>query len=428
MSASEIRIALIGAGPAGLAAARAFSRLGLPFTGFERHAGIGGLWDIGNPWSTMYASAHLISSARRTEFAEFPMPAGTPDYPAHPLLLDYLRAYAQRFDLERHFDFGAQVKAAERLPRGGWGLRLDDGSIEEFTHLVCAVGTFSKPSRPAIPGRFDGEVRHSGEYKNPDIFRGKRVLIVGAGNSACDIAVDAVHHARSVDWSVRRGVWFVPKHILGKPADTLGGAVKLPPRLKQILDGLILKIVIGDPTRLGLPKPDHRLYESHPVVNSLVLHHVAHGDIRVRREPVRYAGNTVHFSDGTSGDYDLVLLATGFELDFPFLAGDELNWKGACPQLFLNAFHPTADDLFVLGMVEATGIGWEGRARQAELVARVIRARAAHDPRIAAFDAARVRGADLSGGFNYMSLARMSYYVHRDTYLKHVERHIAALS
>lgn len=428
MAASDIHIALIGAGPAGLAAARAFQKAGLRFTGFERHSGVGGLWDIGNPWSTMYASAHLISSARRTEFAEFPMPAGTPDYPAHPLLLDYLRAYAQRFDLERHYRFGEEVQRAERHPRGGWALRTADGEVEQFTHLVCAVGTFSKPYLPAIPGRFDGELLHSGQYKDPARFRGKRVLIVGAGNSACDIAVDAVHHARSADWAIRRGVWFVPKHILGRPADTLGGALKLPPRFKQLLDGLLLKLVIGDPTRYGLPKPDHRLYESHPVVNSVALHHVAHGDLRVRREPVRFEGRTVHFSDGEQAEYDLVLLATGFALDFPFLDAAELNWQDSCPRLYLNAFHPQADDLFVLGMVEATGIGWEGRARQGELVARVIRARAAGDPRIAAFDAARARGVDLSGGFRYLSLARMAYYVHRDTYLRHVERHIAALS
>lgn len=422
-----IRIALIGGGPAGLSAARALSRHGLPFVAFERHADVGGLWDIANPWSTVYASAHLISSARRTEFAEFPMPAGTPDYPAHPLLLQYLRAYARRFDLYRHYRFNTQVKRAERCA-AGWRLTFGDGRQEEFSHLISAVGTFSKPYRPNIPGHYEGELKHSAEYKQPNLFHGKRVLIVGAGNSACDIAVDAAHHANSVDWSVRRGVHFVPKFILGKPADTVGGAFKLPPVLKQKVDSLLLKFIIGDPARLGLPKPDHKLYESHPVVNNLVLHHVAHGDIRVRKEPVKFEGLQVHFADGAKAEYDLVLLATGFELDIPFVAPQELNWQNACPRLYLNAFHPTANDLFVLGMVEATGIGWEGRARQAELMARVIKARTENHPGIARFDAARAQGADLSGGYRYMNLARMAYYVHRDTYLKHVEARIRALS
>jgi hypothetical protein len=122
-----------------------------------------------------------------------------------------------------------------------------------------------------------------------------------------------------------------------------------------------------------------------------------------------------------------VLLATGFELSFPFLDRVLLNWRDGCPQLFLNIFPPGLDDLFVLGMVEATGIGWEGRARQAELVAEVIRARASNDVRIRAFDAARTQGVDLSGGFSYMKLDRMAYYVHRDTYLEQLDRHIRAL-
>jgi cation diffusion facilitator CzcD-associated flavoprotein CzcO len=422
-----MKIALIGAGPAGLSAARALSRRGLPFPAFERPHDVGGLWDIANPWSSVYSSAHLISSARRTEFAEFPMPADAPDYPRHDYLLDYLRAYARQFGLYEHYRFGTAVTRAEREP-GGWRLHFAGNGSETFTHLISAVGTFCEPSRPSIPGKFLGELRHSAEYKQPELFHGKRVLVVGAGNSACDIAVDAVHHARSVDWSVRRGVHFVPKFIAGKPADTVGGALKLPPRLKQMVDGALLRLLIGDPTRLGLPRPDHRLYESHPVVNNLVLHHVAHGDIRVRRAPRQFEGKDVIFADGSRSAYDLVLLATGFQLSFPFLTREDLNWQGDNPQLYLNAFHPTANDLFVLGMVEATGIGWEGRAQQAELVARVIQARSTGHPGIAAFDAARVQGADLRGGYQYLTLPRMGYYVHRDTFLRHISQHLKALA
>jgi hypothetical protein len=423
-----MKIALIGAGPAGLAAARALSKRGLDFTAFERHADVGGLWDIDNPWSTMYASAHLISSARRTEYAEFPMAADMPDYPAHARLLPYLRDYARQFDLYRHYRFNTEVQTAERKPQGGWRLRFGDGAVEEFSHLISAIGTFSTPYRPQIPGSFTGELLHSGVYKDPACFRGKRVLIVGAGNSACDIAVDAVHQAASVDWSVRRGVHFVPKFIAGKPADTIGGRLKLPSWLKQRVDGWLLKLLIGDPVRLGLPQPDHRLYESHPVVNSQVLYHLGHGDLRVRRAPARFEGEHVVFEDGERAAYDLVLLATGFSLNFPFLDRTLLNWREGCPQLFLNIFPPGLDDLFVLGMVEATGIGWEGRARQAELVAEVIRAREAGDSRVAGFDATRTRGIDLSGGFNYMKLDRMAYYVHRDTYLDALDREIRALA
>ena len=109
------------------------------------------------------------------------------------------------------------------------------------------------------------------------------MLIVGAGNSGCDIAVDAVHHARSIDISVRRGYYFVPKYVFGKPADSVGGKVSLPPWLKQRIDSTILQWFTGDPVRFGFPKPDYLMYESHPVVNSLILYHIGHGDVHAPR-------------------------------------------------------------------------------------------------------------------------------------------------
>lgn len=147
--------------------------------------------------------------------------------------------------------------------------------------------------------------------------------MVGGGNSGRDIAVDAVHHAAAVDISVRRGYHFVPKYNLGRPADTQNSGRPLPARIKQFVDSRMLKLFIGDPVRFGFPKPDHKLYESHLVVNSLVLHHVGHGDIGVRPDIERFDGHTVHFRDGRTGErsigeYDLIMLATGYVLDSPF--------------------------------------------------------------------------------------------------------------
>ena len=164
------------------------------------------------------------------------------------------------------------------------------------------------------------------------LFEDKRVLVVGAGNSGCDIAVDAVHYAKSVDISVRRGYYFVPKYIFGKPADTLGGKRPLPAWIKQRLDAKVLQWFTGDPVRFGFPKPDYRMYESHPVVNSLVLHHIGHGDIGVRADIARLDGDTVHFKDGSARDYDLILCATGYKLHYPFIDRTWLNWQGMAPQ------------------------------------------------------------------------------------------------
>lgn len=445
-------VAIIGAGPSGLAAARALSKHGIDWVGFDLAGDVGGLWNIDSPRSTVYNSAHLISSARTTEFTEFPMPADTPDYPDHRRLLAYFRDFADHFGLRDGFRFNTEVVRAEPLGAGrdaGWRLTVREGGESdgdkpeggepdddkpdddntalvdagEFSAVVIANGTLSEPNIPGFAGEFTGQVRHTSQYKYPRELEGKRVLVVGGGNSGCDIAVDAVHHAASVDISVRRGYHFVPKYVFGRPADTLGGARPLPPRIKQFVDSRVLRMFTGDPTRFGFPAPDHKIYESHPVVNSLILQHVGHGDIGVRGDIDRFDGRTVHFVDGTSGDYDLVMLATGYLLHYPFIERGHLDWAdgSAAPDLYLNIFPSGRDDLAVLGMLEASGIGWQGRYEQAELVARYLAAR--RDPSqagraaVEAVDRGR-RGPrpDLTGGYKYLGVDRMAYYVNKTAY------------
>lgn len=425
---TEQQIALIGAGPSGLAGARCLQKHGIPFQGFEAHGEVGGLWNIGNPRSTVYESAHLISSKRMTEFLEFPMPEHVADYPSHRELLDYFRAFADHFGLNAHYRFHTRVLTAEPesdAPDTLWRLTTQTGDAAPETALykgvVIANGTLAEPSRPRFEGSFGGEIWHTAQYKSATQLTGKRVLIVGAGNSGCDIAVDAVHHARSIDISVRRGYYFVPKYVFGRPADSVGGKITLPPWLKQRIDSTILKWFTGDPVRFGFPKPAYRMYESHPVVNSLILYHIGHGDVRVRADVARLDGHTVHFKDGRSGEYDLILTATGYKLHYPFIDHALLNWQGMAPRLYLNIFAPRFDRLAVLGMVEASGLGWQGRYEQAELVARHFQALDTGAPQAAAFTAAKLGPPpDLTGGYRYLQLERMAYYVHKDTYRKAV--------
>lgn len=422
--------AIIGAGPTGLAMARNLDRRGIPFVGFEIHSDVGGLWDIDSPTSTMYESAHLISSKRMTEFKEFPMPERVAEYPSHREVGDYFREYAKHFGLKRHFRFNTRVERVERDGDGWLITSSKDGEeqTERFSGLVIANGTLHHPNMISLPGEFTGELMHSASYRKASQVEGKRVLIIGCGNSGADIAVEAVHHAASVDISLRRGYWFMPKFVAGRPIDTLGGKTKLPRRMKQIVDAALIRSLVGMPSDYGLPDPDYRLYESHPVMNSLILHHLGQGDIKPRKGLKSVDGQTITFEDGSQGTYDLVLLATGYKLHFPFIDRAHLNWpesEGA-PQLYLNTFHPEYDNLFILGMVEATGLGWEGRYLQADVVASYIQAKrdGAASAQALRERARKLAAERLDGGFKYLKLERMAYYVHKDTYLSTLQNEL----
>jgi len=418
---------IIGAGPAGLAGAKNLKDVNIPFDGYEASSEVGGLWNINNEYSTMYESAHLISSKRMTEFKDFPMDESVADYPSHRELFKYFNDYANKFGLKEHYTFNTKVVKTE--PDGdSWNVTLDNGETLTYKGLIIANGTLSHPNIPTFKGSFDGEMFHSKEYKSAAVFEGKRVLIIGAGNSGCDIAVDAIHRAKKVSLGMRRGYHFVPKYVFGKPADTLGGLFKFPPAIKQRIDKTMLKWFTGDPQRVGFPEPDHKLYEAHPIVNSLVLYYAGHGDIDVKKDIDHFEGKTVHFVDGSSEEYDLILLATGYKLYYPFIDQSLLNWKSACPNLYLNIFHPERNNLFVLGMIEASGIGWEGRNEQAKLVAKFIAKNESKSEKAQKFTLQKKEPfPSLNGGFNYIKLDRMAFYVHKDTYRAAVSKAIASL-
>lgn len=434
MERTEEQFALIGAGPMGLAMAKTLLEQGVAFQGFELAEDVGGLWDIDAPLSTMYESAHLISSKTMTEFADFPMSDEMAEYPSHREMKTYFHDFAKHFDLYSHYKFGTKVTSV--TPKGGngagWVVCWQDGSGAEFeatfAGILIANGTLAEPNMPQFKGDFSGDLIHASQYRHPEQFSGKRVLIVGAGNSGCDIAVDAIHHGESCELSMRRGYYFVPKYVFGVPADTLGGKIKLPMWLKRKVDGLILKWFVGTPEKYGFPKPDYALYESHPVVNSLILFHAGHGDIKVRADIDRLDGKTVWFKDGTQGDFDMILTATGYRLHYPFIERSLLNWQGEAPHLYLNCIHPERDDLFVLGMVEATGLGWQGRHEQAEMVARYIAGIRANTSAARDLSAKKTAGFDrATGGMDYIDLPRMAYYVDKETYRGAVNGHIKAL-
>lgn len=425
-------IAVIGAGPMGLCTTRRLLEQGFDVVGFEIHDNVGGLWDINSATSTMYQSAHLISSKRMTEFHDFPMDDNVATYPRHDAMAQYFRDYAKQFDLTRHYRFSTRVEKIEKQ-QDHWRVDFSHGGQQDsivVQAVMLANGTLHEPNRPTFAGQFDGERLHSADYKDAAIFAGKRVLIIGCGNSGCDIAVDAVHRAASVDMVVRRGYYFLPKFVMGKPTDTLGGKLRLPNRIKQWVDGTLVRLISGKPSDFGLPDPNYRMYESHPVVNSMFLHHIGHGDITVRPGIQSLQPKGVTFEDGSTAEYDLILEATGYKLHYPFIDAKHLNWQGDAPALYLNTFTPAHDNLFVMGMVEASGLGWQGRDDQAQLVARFMQTRRDNPDKALAFmhKVRRNCTSRIDGGLQYLNVARMAYYVHKQDYLQQLKLDMAELA
>ena len=415
-------ICVIGAGAAGLSAARHLKASSIPFEVVEREGDVGGIWDASLPHSPVYRSAHMISSKPLTEFPDFPMPREYPDYPSHTQALAYLRAYARQLGLYEYIRFGQTVDRAERTAGGEWSLRFADGSARTYTGLVVAAGVHWIPSTPEVPGRFDGEIIHSCRYKTPEIFRDKRVLVVGAGNSGCDIAVEASHHAARTFLSVRRGYHYIPKYAFGRPTDQIGEMslrLRVPLFIRRPLNQLVLKAVVGSPEQFGLPRPDHRLLESHPIVNSQILLALGQGDVLPKPDLVELSSRGACFKDGTTEQIDLIVFATGYQPTFPFLDPAHANSPDGRPNFYLHVFHPTYENLFILGVLQPDSGVWQLMDLQARAVAGYIRASRGDGTAARKVRALKQgRAPDLGGGIRYLRSERHRYEVEHSSYAR----------
>jgi cation diffusion facilitator CzcD-associated flavoprotein CzcO len=337
------QMALIGAGPVGLGMAKALLAHNIAYEQLEADGDLGGNWFHG-----VYETVHIISSRKTTEYADFPMPADYPDFPSRQQVLDYLRDYAKKFQLRRNIQFNTKVVMALPLTDGRWELELESGEKRIYKGLIVCNGHHWDRRFPNYPGTFEGEFLHSKDYRSPEQLRGKRVLVIGGGNSGCDVAAEAGRVGAAASISLRRGYWFLPKTLMGVPTAELMKPW-LPVWAQRIGLRVALRIAIGKFSDYGLPKPDHKIFEAHPTINSELLYYVKQGRIRPRPDIARFEGKTVHFVDGTSEEFDTVVCATGFYVSFPFLPPGLVPVKGSVAQLYAGSVLPEYKNLYVIG-------------------------------------------------------------------------------
>jgi uncharacterized NAD(P)/FAD-binding protein YdhS len=375
-SASHKRICVVGAGPCGLTALKNLLQVGCrDVVCYEESTAIGGNWAFTDDPDRVSVPecTHLISSRKLAAFDDFPMPADFPDFPSHRQLLAYLIDYARAFHLQPHIRLGAQVQHCAVDDRGKWAVRVVANGVartEVFDSVLVCTGHHREAYLPTYPGTFTGRALHSSAYKRPDQFHGRRVLVVGAGNSAADIAVDVARLASHTALSARTGAYFVPKLVAGRPADAVYEywGRKLPRSLNQMGLRLWLRLTIGSWDDYGLPTPTYAPLNRPPTVNSRILDEIRHGRIMVRPGIERYDGNTVDFTDGQRDEFDVIVMATGFRVTFPFLSSQAVAGH-------LRMTDPAMPGLFFIGLFQTVGCIWRLADYQARIAALQISGR-----------------------------------------------------
>jgi len=360
----DTQACVIGAGPSGLAAAKALVDRGISFDWFEKGSMVGGLWRIDNDngGAAAYETLHLNSSRPLTQYPSHPMPADWPDYPSHRLIARYFQDFADQHGLTERITFNTPVEHVEPLAgpgrpgANGWSVTTPKGT-KTYRYVFVANGHHSEPQIPDFPGDFTGESFHAHEYLEPEVFEDKDVLVVGVGNSGMDIACDATKLARRVSVVTRHGVHVLPKYAFGRPIDQFGSPLNayLPFPVERRLYEVIQRLSTGRPQDRGLPKPDHRLLSAHPTVSSDFCDRVGHGDITMKPNIERLDGDTVQFTDGTSEHVDLLVYATGYKVALPFFDKELYDPAGNAMPLYERVLTPELPGLFFIGFVQTVG-------------------------------------------------------------------------
>lgn len=348
--------AVIGAGAGGLCAAKTLIEHGIEPTIFEIGSKVGGLWAYENDSgrSPAYRSLHINSEARVSAFKDFPFPDDGPLYPNTAQMEAYFNAYAQQHDLMRRIRFRSEVDRIDS-ERDKIVVVLASGERLLFDGIVIASGHQSIPRDPPEIEGFTGDYVHSHAYRIPDAYAGKRVLVVGLGNSGVDIAADICPVTDMTFIAVRSPVLVMPRMMFGVPQSRILARIErpfLPWRLRVWARVKLTQIFHGRMEQWGLRTPTTR---THPISHPTLIANFAWGRIKVKPGITRAEGKQIFFTDGSSETIDAVIGATGYLTDLPFLPDAKNPLSGSWMNLYNRMVHPDLPNVYFLGFYDVSG-------------------------------------------------------------------------
>lgn len=340
---------IIGAGFVGLGMAQALQAAGIPYDQVDASDDIGGNWHHG-----VYATAHIISSRKITQFTHFPMPTNYPDFPSAQQMGDYLNAFANHFDLRKQIELNQTVKWVRPIELNQWEVTFANDERRIYKGILLCNGHHWSERFPQFQGQFNGEIIHSKAYKHPEQLRGKQVLVIGGGNSACDIAAEAARVGAKSILSLRESVWFIPKTFAGVPVTDL---IQwwMPAGWQRLLAYGIIRLTFGNHADYGLPRPQYRIFDRHPTLNNEVPYYIKHGRIISKPGVKCLDGWQVEFVDGSREPFDLIVCATGFNVSYPFLPTELQRVEGVVVKCYGGAFLDDYKGIYYIGWGQARG-------------------------------------------------------------------------
>ena len=365
-------VAVIGAGQAGLVTARYLKKHGFEPVIFDAASTAGGQWNVASPSSAIWPGMRTNTSRILTAFSDLDHEPTTSIYPSQTDMLAYLARYAETTGLRPHLRLSTLVEAVEPAPEAGWLVRSRNSeavSSEVFERVVVATGYCRTPDLPAIAGLASfagsGGAIHSSRYKGAETYRGRSVLVAGCSISALEIASELAAAGVNITVAMRRQRYVLQKLLAGIPTDHVAftrfaahAGRTLPPEAIAAAMKQMVVATSGSPEQFGAPKPDDNIFAAGLTQSQNYLALVAEGRIAPRPWIEAIDGRTVRFADGSSQDFDAIILGTGFKLSLPFIEGAvaaSLGLDAGGIDLYDHTLHHDLDGLGFIGLYSLIG-------------------------------------------------------------------------